>query len=82
MICSFHPEAEAEFLEAIDYYEERSRGLGNALAMEVYSALARIIAHPKAWPIVEGKSEDVLRADFHTASCILMKPDTFMFLLL
>ena len=32
MTYSFHPEAEAEFLEAIDYYEERAVGLGQDFA--------------------------------------------------
>jgi hypothetical protein len=38
MSCSFHPEAEREFLEAIDYYEEREADLGFDFAVEVYAA--------------------------------------------
>jgi plasmid stabilization system protein ParE len=50
----FHPEAEAEFAEAIDFYEEKERGLGFDFAAEVHSAIERIVAFPSAWPAVEG----------------------------
>jgi hypothetical protein len=49
MKYSFHPEAEAEFNQAIDYYENCAEGLGYDFAVEVYSAIERIIAYPKAW---------------------------------
>ena len=49
----FHPEAEDEFLLAINYYEERQTGLGEDLAREIYSAIKSIIEHPKTWPILD-----------------------------
>jgi len=49
----FHPEAEAEFLEAIDYYESCEPGLGHDFAIEVHSAIARIESFPAAWPSLE-----------------------------
>ena len=55
MTCSFHPEAEQEFLRAIDYYQDRKQGLGRDFAVEVYSAIERAMAHPRAWPILEGE---------------------------
>jgi hypothetical protein len=51
---SFHPEAEAEFNKAIDYYEEIESGLGFDFAIEVYSAIQRAVAFPKAWPVIDG----------------------------
>lgn len=62
MTYSFHPEAEAEFNGAIDYYEAREAGLGYDFALEVYSAIQRIIAYPGSWPILEG---DVRRCQTH-----------------
>jgi plasmid stabilization system protein ParE len=50
---SFHPEAEAEFVQSIEYYEDCEVGLGLDFAAEVYSAIERIMAHPKAWPVLE-----------------------------
>jgi hypothetical protein len=49
MIFSFHPRAEQELDKAVRYYEECCAGLGLEFAEEVYAAIARIIAYPKAW---------------------------------
>lgn len=54
MTYLFHPEAEAEFFAAIDYYEERERGLGFDFAIEVHSTVGNILRFPTAWPILEG----------------------------
>lgn len=53
MSFSFHPEAEIELNEAIDYYENIEPGLGYDFALEVHSAVKRSIAFPKAWPEME-----------------------------
>lgn len=53
MKYAFHPEAETEFVEAVEYYEEREDGLGHDLAVEVYATIQRILAQPKAWPIID-----------------------------
>jgi toxin ParE1/3/4 len=50
---TFHPEAEADLLRAIDYYEDVSEGLGLDFAAEVYSVIGRIIAFPKAWSPID-----------------------------
>ncbi len=55
MNYAFHPEAEKEFLEAIDYYEEREADLGFDFSMEVYETVRRAVEHPKAWPILDGE---------------------------
>ena len=48
-----HPEAETEFNEAVEYYEKLETGLGYDLAIEIYSTIQRIVAFPKAWPIID-----------------------------
>lgn len=55
MTFSFHPEAEVEFNEAIDYYEDKEQGLGYDFAIEVYATIQRIIAFPKAWQVLKGE---------------------------
>ena len=45
----FHPEAEAEFNQAIEYYEQHQSGLGIELVGEVYATIARIEEYPDAW---------------------------------
>ena len=53
MTFSFHPEAESEFYEAIDYYESRESGLGYDFYVEVHSTIQNICYHPEAWPVQE-----------------------------
>jgi toxin ParE1/3/4 len=53
MTFSFHPEAEAEFIDAIEYYEKHERGLGYDFSIEVHYAIQNIITYPTAWPILE-----------------------------
>jgi len=52
--ATFHPEADAEFQEAIEFYESESAGLGVRFFREVMAAVARIEAHPRAWPRLRG----------------------------
>lgn len=52
---NFHPDAEAEFNEAIDYFENKQVGLGRDFAIEVYLTIDRVLSFPKAWAILEGK---------------------------
>lgn len=54
MSFSFHPEAENEFNEAIDYYEDIEPGLGYDFAIEVHSTIIRSVNFPKAWTALEG----------------------------
>lgn len=61
MTSSFHPRAEQELGKAVSYYEECSSGLGLEFAEEVYAAIARIIAYPKAWT----------RLSKHTRRCLV-----------
>ena len=41
--------ADAEFQEAIDYYNEHRAGLGFEFADEVKEAVTRITNYPEAW---------------------------------
>ncbi|MFC1523363.1 type II toxin-antitoxin system RelE/ParE family toxin [Thermodesulfobacteriota bacterium] len=50
MNYSFHPSAQFELSGSIDYYEDCQSGLGEAFAIEIFSAIQRIIEFPKAWP--------------------------------
>jgi hypothetical protein len=62
MKFSFHPEAEAEFYEAIDYYEECEHGLGHDFSLEVFGTVQNILDYPSAWPVLE---DDVRRCLTH-----------------
>ncbi len=58
MTFSFHPEAEAEFNETIEYYEACEQGLGYDFSIEVFDGIQKIVNYPTAWPLIE---EDVRR---------------------
>jgi toxin ParE1/3/4 len=45
---TFHPDADAEVTEAVQYYEVRSPGLGGELLREVERALGQIARNPEA----------------------------------
>lgn len=48
----FHPEAEAEFFEAIEYYENVEAGLGQDFSLEVLNTIQNITSYPLAWPVL------------------------------
>jgi len=50
----FHPEAQDEFILAIDYYESREPGLGQDFSIEVHATIENIVSFPHAWPVLEG----------------------------
>lgn len=43
----FHPDAEAEFIAAGEFYETQADGLGLEFVLEVRSAARTIAAHPE-----------------------------------
>jgi hypothetical protein len=49
MNFSFHPAAEQELNEAVDYYNQCRNGLGLEFAKETYSAIQNILSFPRAW---------------------------------
>ena len=49
MNYSFHPDAERELNEAIDYYNKCQDGLGFEFAKQVYSTIQNILSFPQAW---------------------------------
>lgn len=49
MKVEFLDVAEAEFAEAIAYYNQQSEGLGYEFAAEVKRTISRIVQYPEAW---------------------------------
>ncbi len=73
MSFSFHPEAAEEFDAAVDWYEERSTGLGLDFASEIRQAILRAETMPLAWTRLEGDIRRVLVHRFPYG--ILYAPD-------
>ena len=53
MTFDFHPEAEAEFIEAIAFYEKAEPSLGEEFALEVRATVRNILSYPRAWPTLD-----------------------------
>lgn len=53
MTFSFHPEADDEFIHAVEYYENCDSGLGIDFSQEVYDAIQNIIGYPGMWPVID-----------------------------
>ena len=56
----FHPEARAELLAAVRFYQQESEGLGRAMSGEVRSALLRIAEFPESGS-PDGTRDDLRR---------------------
>ncbi len=51
MTYQFHPEAQAEHLETVAYYETQQAGLGASYLAEFESVLDRVCESPNRYPI-------------------------------
>ncbi len=45
----FHEAAEAEYMDAVDFYENRQLGLGRRLFNEIQAILQQICETPEVW---------------------------------
>ncbi|MBP6003518.1 MAG: type II toxin-antitoxin system RelE/ParE family toxin [Pyrinomonadaceae bacterium] len=60
MTYSFHPDAETEFFEAIEYYEDQGDEIGLTFSREVFAGVKRIMNFPMAWSPFSGRSRPCL----------------------
>lgn len=56
MNVQFLEPAQAEFREAVDYYNAQVEGLGFEFSDEVRTTIDRIIEYPEAWPLVSKRT--------------------------
>ena len=61
MKVRYHPDARAELLDAVEWYEERRPMLGQDFLTEVRRAESMIAARSAAWPRWPGVEVDVRR---------------------
>ena len=75
MTFDFHPEAEAEFTEAIAFYEKAGPSLGEEFSLEVGEAVRNILSYPNAWPTLEGDIRRCLVNRFPYGILYSIEPD-------
>ena len=61
-MLSVHPAAEAEFLDAVIYYESRVSELGSRLVDEFERLTDHIVKNPEAWQVIG--HESIRKASF------------------
>jgi len=64
MRYEFHPEARAEYLEAVAYYEDRQSGLGARFTLDIESTVQRIAEAPNRWRKIDGEIRRCLTHTF------------------
>ena len=62
MRVEFHPQTETDLNSAISYYNELRPGLGDALRLEAYATIDRILLNSRQYAIVE---RDIRRCFLH-----------------
>ena len=60
----FHPEAQQDFKEAINYYNECRTGLGNQFAVQVNKSINQIKAFPEAWSLISKRTRRIMTNRF------------------
>ena len=71
----FHPEADAEFTEALRYYAGLSPELGARFYDEVEAAIADACAHPRHFRMIDPPLRRRLLAGFPYALLYIDEPD-------
>ncbi|MEO1021510.1 MAG: type II toxin-antitoxin system RelE/ParE family toxin [Bacteroidota bacterium] len=64
MTVQYHPEAAKELMSSIQYYEDKSVGLGAEFLDEVEAAIARASAHPKSGSLLTEEDRRILLIRF------------------
>jgi plasmid stabilization system protein ParE len=75
MTFGFHPEAEAELIEAVAFYERAEPSLGEEFSLEVRAAMRNALSYPNAWPVLEGDVRRCLVNRFPYGILYSVEPD-------
>ena len=64
MTFQYHPEAAKELMSSIQYYEEKSAGLGAEFLDEIEEAIAQALSHPQSGSLLTDNDRRILLKRF------------------
>lgn len=64
MTFQYHPKAAKELTSSIEYYEDKSKGLGEEFLDEVEAAISLILTHPKTGSLITKEDRRILLSRF------------------
>ncbi len=67
MTFQYHPDAAKELTSSIQYYEEKSVGLGAEFLDEIEEAIAQALAYPKSGSLLTNQDRRILLDRFRFA---------------
>ena len=76
------PQAEQEFSEAVDWYNDQCSGLGYEFAAEVAATLERISDFPEAWPKISRRARRCMTSKFPFGVIYQIRKDCILVLAL
>jgi toxin ParE1/3/4 len=77
---AFHPEAAAEFADAVQFYHQRGPKLARRFAREVRSTISKVVAAPEQWRILEADVHRCLVRVFPYAILYTIEPGYILIL--
>lgn len=72
---TFHEEATAEVLDAVRYYEAKTRDLGLSLLLEIEESVGQISRHPEAAALISGEIRHKPLRRFPFSLLYVIEPD-------
>ena len=64
MRFQYHPDAARELIRSVEYYEERSDGLGAEFLDEIESVISQILTYPDSGTLVTAEDKRILLRRF------------------
>ncbi|WDE96545.1 type II toxin-antitoxin system RelE/ParE family toxin [Lentisphaera profundi] len=76
----FHPGAQQDLREAINYYNECKVGLGQQFAAQIQKSIQQIQGFPEAWSLISKRTRRVMTNRFPYGLIYSIKNDTIIVL--
>jgi hypothetical protein len=78
MNVEFLEPAWAEFLDAVEYYNFQSEGLGREFSEEIRTTIENMIRYPEAWPLISKRTRRCRTKRFPYGVIYQVRPDALL----